>query len=182
MKAEAEAAERLAEEQPACVEIVAVVGETGSGKSTLGRLSLRLERPSKGHVHFEGVDVTGASQRKIFPYHAVQETLPNGVLAGFPVVDVKVTLFDGSYHEVDSNENAFKMAGLMAFKEGLRRASPPGQAHAQQGGGQNALHPMRHRARLVSTANLLGWSGPVGIADNEEFHGTGGFRAAAAHP
>ncbi len=52
------------------------------------------------------------------------ETLPNGVLAGFPVVDVKVTLFDGSYHEVDSNENAFKMAGSMAFKEGLRRASP----------------------------------------------------------
>jgi elongation factor G len=46
------------------------------------------------------------------------------VLAGFPVVDVKVTLFDGSYHEVDSNENAFKMAGSMAFKEGLRRASP----------------------------------------------------------
>jgi len=46
------------------------------------------------------------------------------VLAGFPVVDVKVTLFDGSYHEVDSNENAFKMAGSIALKEGLRRATP----------------------------------------------------------
>ena len=46
------------------------------------------------------------------------------MLAGFPVVDVKVTLFDGSYHEVDSNENAFKMAGSMALKEGLRRAGP----------------------------------------------------------
>ena len=52
------------------------------------------------------------------------ETLPNGVLAGFPVVDVKVTLFDGSYHDVDSNENAFKMAASMAFKDGMRKASP----------------------------------------------------------
>jgi elongation factor G len=49
--------------------------------------------------------------------------LPNGVLAGFPVVDVKVTLFDGSYHEVDSNENAFKMAASIAFKDGMRKAS-----------------------------------------------------------
>ncbi|MGH8672271.1 MAG: elongation factor G, partial [Burkholderiales bacterium] len=48
----------------------------------------------------------------------------SGVLAGFPVVDIKVTLFDGSYHEVDSNENAFKMAGSFAFKEGMRRAGP----------------------------------------------------------
>jgi elongation factor G len=54
----------------------------------------------------------------------LQETLPNGVLAGFPVVDVKVTLFDGSYHDVDSNENAFKMAASMAFKDGMRKANP----------------------------------------------------------
>ena len=54
----------------------------------------------------------------------IVEALPNGVLAGFPVVDVKATLFDGSSHDVDSNENAFKMAGSMAFKEGLRRANP----------------------------------------------------------
>src|ERR1019366_6352726 len=47
-----------------------------------------------------------------------------GVLAGFPVVDVKVTLFDGSYHEVDSNENAFKMAASIGFKDGMRKASP----------------------------------------------------------
>jgi elongation factor G len=52
------------------------------------------------------------------------DTLPNGVLAGFPVVDVKVTLFDGSYHDVDSNENAFKMAASMAFKDAMRKASP----------------------------------------------------------
>jgi elongation factor G len=54
----------------------------------------------------------------------VQEALQSGVLAGFPVVDVKVTLFDGSYHEVDSNENAFKMAGSIAFKEGMKKANP----------------------------------------------------------
>ena len=54
----------------------------------------------------------------------VRETLPNGVLAGYPVVDVKVTLLYGSYHEVDSNENAFKMAASMGFKEGMRRANP----------------------------------------------------------
>ena len=54
----------------------------------------------------------------------LRETLPNGVLAGYPVVDVKVTLHYGSYHEVDSNENAFKMAASMGFKEGMRRASP----------------------------------------------------------
>ncbi len=52
------------------------------------------------------------------------DTLPNGVLAGFPVVDVKVTLFDGSYHEVDSSENAFKMAASIGFKDGMRKASP----------------------------------------------------------
>ena len=54
----------------------------------------------------------------------LRETLPNGVLAGFPVVDVKVTLFDGIYHDVDSNENAFKMAASIGFKDGMRKASP----------------------------------------------------------
>jgi elongation factor G len=54
----------------------------------------------------------------------IEESLPAGVLAGYPVVDVKATLFFGSYHDVDSNENAFRMAGSMAFKEGMRRASP----------------------------------------------------------
>jgi elongation factor G len=50
--------------------------------------------------------------------------MQNGVIGGFPVVDVKVTLYDGSYHEVDSNENAFRMAGSLGFKEGARAASP----------------------------------------------------------
>ncbi len=50
----------------------------------------------------------------------IQEQMENGVIAGYPVVDVKVTLFDGSYHDVDSNEMAFKIAGSMAFKEGAK--------------------------------------------------------------
>jgi elongation factor G len=54
----------------------------------------------------------------------IQETLPSGILAGYPVVDVKATLFFGSYHDVDSNENAFRMAASMAFKDGMRKASP----------------------------------------------------------
>jgi elongation factor G len=54
----------------------------------------------------------------------IQETLKAGVLAGYPVVDVKVTLTFGSYHDVDSNENAFRMAGSMAFKDGMRKAKP----------------------------------------------------------
>ena len=54
----------------------------------------------------------------------LRETLTNGVLAGFPVVDVKVTLFDGSYHDVDSNENGLQDGGFMAFKDGMRKASP----------------------------------------------------------
>jgi elongation factor G len=54
----------------------------------------------------------------------VADATANGVLAGYPVVDVKVTLFDGSFHEVDSSENAFKMAGSIAFKDGMRKANP----------------------------------------------------------
>mgnify|MGYP001584943806 FL=1 len=54
----------------------------------------------------------------------MREALNNGVLAGFPVVDVKVTLFDGSYHDVDSSELAFKLAAILAFKDGMRKASP----------------------------------------------------------
>ena len=54
----------------------------------------------------------------------MDEALLDGVLAGYPVVDVKVTLFDGSYHDVDSNENAFKMAAIFAFKDGMRAGTP----------------------------------------------------------
>src|SRR5690625_7160478 len=68
----------------------------------------------------------GAVPRGFIPAveRSILETLPSGVLAGYPVVDVKVTLFFGSYHDVDSNENAFKIAGSMAFKEGMQKADP----------------------------------------------------------
>ncbi|MGH8324720.1 MAG: elongation factor G, partial [Steroidobacteraceae bacterium] len=68
----------------------------------------------------------GSVPREFIPAveKGVKEALQDGVLAGYPVVDVKVTLFYGSYHEVDSNENAFKMAAIFAFKDGMRSATP----------------------------------------------------------
>jgi elongation factor G len=97
------------------------------GRGQYGHVWLKVE-PNETGKGFEFVDAIkgGAVPREYIPavQKGVLDSIPAGVLAGFPVVDVKVTLFDGSYHEVDSNENAFKMAGSMAFKEGLRRASP----------------------------------------------------------
>jgi elongation factor G len=102
------------------------IKQTG-GRGQYGHVWLRLDPQAPG-TGYEFVDAVkgGSVPREYIPAvkKGVAESLPNGVLAGFPVVDVKVTLFDGSYHEVDSNENAFKMAGSFAFKEGLRRASP----------------------------------------------------------
>ncbi len=97
------------------------------GRGQYGHVWLKLEpnEPGKG---FEFVDAIkgGSVPREFIPAveKGLKETLPNGVLAGFPVVDVKVTLFDGSSHDVDSNENAFKMAASMAFKDGMRKANP----------------------------------------------------------
>jgi len=97
------------------------------GRGQYGHVWLKVEPNEKGKG-FEFVDAIkgGSVPREYIPavQKGVVDTIPNGVLAGFPVVDVKVTLFDGSFHEVDSNENAFKMAGSMAFKEGMRRATP----------------------------------------------------------
>jgi elongation factor G len=109
------------------VEIEGKFVKQSGGRGQYGHVWLKMEpqEPGKG---FEFVDAIkgGAVPREYIP--AVQkglvDTLPNGVLAGFPVVDVKVTLFDGSYHDVDSNENAFKMAASIAFKDGMRKASP----------------------------------------------------------
>jgi elongation factor G len=97
------------------------------GKGQYGHVWLKMEpaEPGKG---FEFVDAIkgGVVPREYIPavQKGLEDTLPNGVLAGFPVVDVKVTLFDGSYHEVDSSENAFKMAASIAFKDGMRKANP----------------------------------------------------------
>jgi len=96
------------------------------GRGQYGHVVLKLEpNPGKG---FEFIDAIkgGVVPREYIPAveKGVEDTMKSGILAGYPVVDVKVTLHFGSYHEVDSNENAFKMAGSMAFKEGMRQASP----------------------------------------------------------
>ncbi len=97
------------------------------GRGQYGHVWIKMEPNEKGKG-YEFVDAIkgGTVPREFIPAVAkgLIETLPNGVLAGFPVVDVKVTLFDGSYHDVDSNENAFKMAASMAFKDGMRQANP----------------------------------------------------------
>ena len=97
------------------------------GRGQFGHVWIKLE-PNEAGKGYEFVDAIkgGVVPREYSPAvdKGLQETLPNGVLAGFPVVDVKVTLFDGSYHDVDSNENAFKMAASMAFKDAMRKASP----------------------------------------------------------
>jgi elongation factor G len=102
------------------------IKQTG-GRGQYGHVWLRVEPQPQGKG-FEFVDAVkgGNVPREFIPAvkKGIVEALPNGVLAGFPIVDVRATLFDGSSHDVDSNENAFKMAGSMAFKEGLRRASP----------------------------------------------------------
>lgn len=97
------------------------------GRGQYGHVWIKLE-PNEQGKGYEFVDAIkgGVVPREYIPAvdKGLQDTLPNGVLAGFPVVDVKVTLFDGSYHDVDSNENAFKMAASMAFKDAMRKASP----------------------------------------------------------
>jgi elongation factor G len=97
------------------------------GRGQYGHVELRLEPQPQGKG-FEFVDAVkgGSVPREFIPAVAkgVNEALSDGVLAGYPVVDVKVTLFYGSYHDVDSNENAFKMAAIFAFKDGMRKAHP----------------------------------------------------------
>ena len=109
------------------VEIEGKFVKQSGGRGQYGHVWLKME-PNEAGKGFEFVDAIkgGTVPREYIPAveKGLRETLPNGVLAGFPVVDVKVTLFDGSYHDVDSNENAFKMAASIAFKDGMRKASP----------------------------------------------------------
>jgi elongation factor G len=97
------------------------------GRGQYGHVWIRIEprEPGAGY-EFENAIVGGVIPREYVPAvdKGIQEQMQNGVIAGFPVVDVKVTLFDGSYHDVDSNEMAFKIAGSMGFKEGAKKARP----------------------------------------------------------
>jgi len=109
------------------VEIEGKFVKQSGGRGQYGHVWLRME-PNETGKGFEFIDQIkgGSVPREYIPAveKGLLETLPSGVLAGYPVVDVKVTLFDGSYHDVDSNENAFKMAASIAFKDGMRKASP----------------------------------------------------------
>jgi len=97
------------------------------GRGQYGHVYLRIE-PQEPGVGYEFANeiVGGVVPREYIPAvdKGVQEQLKNGVIAGYPVVDVKVTLYDGSYHDVDSSEMAFKIAGSMCFKEGAKKARP----------------------------------------------------------
>ena len=97
------------------------------GRGQYGHCVLKLE-PQEPGTGFSFVDEIkgGVIPREFIPAvgKGVEETLKSGVIAGYPVVDVKVTVHFGSYHDVDSNENAFRMAGSMAFKEGMKKANP----------------------------------------------------------
>lgn len=110
-----------------CEEIEGKFVKQSGGRGQYGHVVLKLEPqpPGKGYEFVDAIK-GGVVPREYIPAvdKGIQETLNNGVVAGYPVVDIKATLFFGSYHDVDSNENAFKMAGSMAFKEGMRRASP----------------------------------------------------------
>jgi elongation factor G len=97
------------------------------GRGQYGHVWIKLEPQEAGKGYeFVNAIVGGVIPREYIPAvdKGIQEQLQNGVIAGYPVVDVKVTLFDGSFHDVDSNEMAFKIAGSMAFKDGAKRAKP----------------------------------------------------------
>jgi len=102
------------------------IRQTG-GRGQYGHVWITVEAqtPGEGFV-FENKIVGGSVPREYIPAveKGIREALDSGVLAGYPVVDVKVSLFDGSYHDVDSSEMAFKIAGSMAFKDGAKRANP----------------------------------------------------------
>lgn len=102
------------------------IRQTG-GRGQYGHAKLRIEPQEPGKGYEFSNEIVGGSVPKeyIKPIdQGIQEAMEGGILAGYPMVDVKVELYDGSYHEVDSNEMAFKIAGSMAFKEAARKASP----------------------------------------------------------
>ncbi|NYT66860.1 elongation factor G [Alcaligenaceae bacterium] len=110
-----------------CEEIEGKFVKQSGGRGQYGHVVLKLEPlPAGGGYEFVDAIKGGVVPREYIPAvdKGIQETLPAGVVAGYPVVDVKVTLFFGSYHDVDSNENAFRMAASMAFKDGMRKATP----------------------------------------------------------
>jgi elongation factor G len=108
------------------IEIECKFVKQSGGKGQYGHVWLKME-PAEQGKGFEFLDATkgGSVPKDYIPavQKGLNEAMTSGVVAGYPVVDVKVTLFDGSYHEVDSSENAFKMAAILAFKDGMKKAT-----------------------------------------------------------
>ena len=125
------------------------VRQTG-GRGQYGHAVIKLEPNEKG-AGYEFVDkiVGGTIPREYIKSvdAGIREALETGVYAGYPMVDVKATLFDGSFHEVDSSEMAFKIAGSMALKDAVERADPhdPRAGHGRRGGHARGVHGRRHR-------------------------------------
>jgi elongation factor G len=109
------------------VEVEGKYVKQSGGRGQYGHVWLRVEPTEEGEEYSFNEEISGGVVPKEF-FNAVdkgiQQQIENGILAGYPVVNVKATLYDGSYHDVDSNENAFRMAGSMAFKKGCLAASP----------------------------------------------------------
>ena len=130
------------------------IRQTG-GSGNYGHCKLRVEpnEPGKGYEFINDIKGGVVPKEYIKPIdQGVQGALELGILAGYPIVDVKVTLYDGSYHEVDSNEMAFKFAGSIAFKEAARKASPV-LAGAGDGGrshGSRGVHGHHHRRHQLA--------------------------------
>lgn len=111
----------------ACAEAEGKFIKQTGGRGQYGHCYLKIEPQERGKgVEFENTVVGGAIPREYIPAveAGVMDACQGGILAGYPVTDVKATVFDGSYHEVDSSEIAFKMAGILGFKEAFRRAKP----------------------------------------------------------
>ena len=149
------------------VEIEGKFIKQSGGKGQYGHVWLKLD-PNPAGKGYEFVDAIkgGSVPREYIPavQKGVADALTNGVLAGFPVVDVKVTLFDGSYHEVDSSEQAFKMAGSIGF-QGRHARGEPGAARADDGGGsRNAgrFHGQRRRRSVFAPRHDSGHGRPGG--------------------
>jgi elongation factor G len=109
------------------VEVEGKFVRQSGGKGQFGHVWLKLEPlPEGGGYEFVDEIVGGAVPKEFIPAvdKGIQEQLQNGVVAGYPVLDIKVTLYDGSYHDVDSSEMAFKIAASMGFKKGAELASP----------------------------------------------------------
>jgi elongation factor G len=109
------------------VEVEGKFIKQSGGRGKFGHVWLELmpNEPGKGYEFINGI-VGGVVPKEYIPAVStgIQEAMKNGVIAGFPVVDIKVRLFDGSYHDVDSDELSFKVAGSIGFKEGARKARP----------------------------------------------------------